>query len=55
MDVLLHVNLYDLLHILLLNKVDDLATVRHNFERGASHQYFFVFKNLPVSESSHDA
>ena len=42
------VDRYYSLHVLLLDKVDDLAAVRHDFKGLASHQGFFLLKDLPV-------
>ena len=54
MQLLGLVDRYYSLHVLLLNKIDDLAAVCDDFEGLASHQDFFLLKDLPVLKAGHD-
>ena len=54
MQVFRLVNCDHALHVFLLHQIHDLATVRHHFQRLASHHNFLIIEHLPVLEPRHD-
>lgn len=47
------VSCYDSLHVLLLDKVYNLAAIRNDFQRLAGHDHFLIIKNFPIREPGH--
>ena len=54
MQVLVVIDLNHTPHVFFLDKIDNLATISHDFQGLTCHDYLHVLKNLPVLEASHD-